>query len=90
MSKFRVGDVVVGDGFTYAVWCNGAEGTVVGHERKGRFLDGRDSLAVDVRWADGRVNGADVKCLRLKRPPSWDKWLYDTREVEREKDLVQV
>lgn len=22
--------------------------------------------------------------LRLKRPPSWDSWIYDTRDVERE------
>lgn len=24
------------------------------------------------------------RCLRLKRPPSWDAWIFDTRDVEYE------
>lgn len=35
-----------------------------------------------VRWADGLVTNVRPVKLRLRRPPSWDKWLYSRDNID--------
>lgn len=89
MSKFRVGDVCIYIDEAANPKMVNAECVIVGlcDENTGDHLcefPGFPSPISTGLWACFGYQ------LRLKRPPSWDKWITDTREVEREKDLVQV
>ncbi len=40
--------------------------------------------AYGVGCANGEKIAVEESQLRLIRPPGWDKWIFDTRDVERE------
>lgn len=88
MSGFRVGDVVIAQNLVEKPCFNGAEGEVikvcenwpaVGATTGRKYLL---PIAYRVAWRDGSVSAQAPHELRLKRPPSWDKWIYDTSDVD--------
>lgn len=87
MSKFRVGDFVevVGNGKVRPEWQYqiGMCGLVVGIRKyKNEPLYSLDFDEPNSGW------GADS--LRLKRPPNWNGWLYDTSDVKNELQLCDL
>jgi Neuraminidase (sialidase) len=89
--KFRVGDVCE---IIFSTCGNaGKECTIVRdlllHPRSGELV-----YTIEVHGSpSGHKHGlwsALPSSLRLKRPPSWDSWITDTREVENEGPLVMV
>lgn len=96
--KFKVGDVCIGQNFTKHVEANGMECAVldISYPQGLRYVDSdvRKSLYLlpgtpvyQVLWADGLVDNCLGENLRLKRPPSWDKWIYDTELVKFEHEM---
>ncbi len=74
MSGFRVGDVCVVVSVTWASaqWMVGKECTVI-------ELHEPDYVRTDINSEGSFFYPHN---LRLKRPPSWDKWIYDTSDVD--------
>jgi hypothetical protein len=81
MSKFKVGDQVIGQNFTFSVWRNGLYGEVVeiGPLDSIRIDNGKDSIAdYAVRWAGGDITSCAAGKIRKRRPPESYKGQYDT------------
>lgn len=84
MSRFRVGDVV--EIVDHPLFVNkhcrkyiGHVGALLEHMGDGYWLVDGATEAVNRRTCEHH------ECtLRLRRPPSWDQWITDTRDVERE------
>jgi len=85
--NFKVGDVCYFEGLCDRCQeFNGTECRVISDLRE-RYGDSSKTtrLCHRVHCAlDGQQWLCEPKYLRLKRPPSWDKWLYDTSDVEKE------
>jgi hypothetical protein len=80
--KFKRGDVceiIDGPGFRRLRSLIGDECVVVGPWPGEQTTP--PSYVIDV---GGYLCGAYEHLLRLKRPPSWDKWIFDTRDVKHE------
>ena len=79
--KFKVGDVCVIVATAIPEWASGMECTITGEEDWQHAMSG-PVFAYRITLSNG-VNATAVRSvLRLKRPPSWDKWIYDTRDVD--------
>lgn len=89
MSKFRVGDVVV------YLWSRlghtGKEATVLAVDQVAYVKGKRRKDAILTTLCRPGPVGNEIgfprgsravpEQLRLKRPPSWDSWLYDTSSI---------
>lgn len=91
MTAFRVGDVCVGVGFVFRPEFNGMECIVSSglfwKESRQCFLTGNvypGAFVHNVEWANGESGDVRPVKLRLRRPPSWDKWIYQTDAVDSE------
>jgi hypothetical protein len=70
--KFKIGDLVIGQNFTFSIHRNGMEGQVVRHGpiMAAREMDGKAELAdYRISWRDGLLSCCDEHNLRLLRPP---------------------
>lgn len=88
--RFKVGDVCYFQGLhSRCVEFNGTECCIVG-DLQVRYGDSShvERLCYSVRCAlDGQLWLCEPEYLRLRRPPSWDKWLYDTSGVDSEREV---
>lgn len=91
MGRFRVGDVCVfTESAIYGLTgqkASGLECTVIdGLKTRWMWPPGEDRACYEVMCEQLASHAllAEPYELRLRRPPSWDRWLYDTRDVERE------
>lgn len=91
MSRFRVGDVCELVNPTGARWMEKHVGltVVILGVRDTGF--GPTSIAFGdtvyaLEGAPKRLEYLEERYLRLRRPPSWDTWLYTTKDVERERE----
>lgn len=85
--NFKLGDVCIIVNHADPPKFAGMECTITGSEDwyHGIGRHGPEPLfAFRVVLSDGFVAQVVRAALRLKRPPSWDKWLYDTSNVPRE------
>jgi hypothetical protein len=88
--KFKVGDLCVIVGGPH--WQAGDDSKRIGKECS--ILVGTNDEkfgpCYDVKCADGMVVYITEKSLRLRRPPSWDSWLYDTDKVKDDQHAYDV
>ena len=85
--KFKVGDVCEIIKAEVELQMVGCECTIVGGPEP-CFGNEYIGWVIEVPKFRSRHPSGDwcarPEFLRLKRPPSWNKWLYDTRDVEPE------
>lgn len=75
--SFQVGDICIGQNFTYATERNGMECEIL--ETEGWAIATRDRTGLmerifgyRIRWSDGRIGRQARKYLRRKQPPRID------------------
>lgn len=83
MSKFRVGDVceIIDTSLVYRHLI-GLECSIVDES-----FEPESDWIIEINGEpppNGKRWGITSRCLRLKRPPGWDKWIGDTRHVRHE------
>ena len=87
---FKVGDIVV------LLWAKqeryqkfvGCDYEIIGPLELKRDSKTGDYMGYDVRRPDGSKGYVRHDQVRLRRPPSWDKWIFDTSDVDQERPIA--
>lgn len=90
--KFKPGDVCEIVGYVFSPRHVGRQCTLIDGPRDCRP---KNRPGVIVYGFQCEVDGEtglftiDIRHLRLKRPPAWDKWIFDTEPVKHDPEMAQ-